>query len=125
MLSPFGKKISAMDLLSPFCKKNRRISPIEFVSPLRSNTVDDGFVKPFLPKDFSDGFVKPFLPKNRPNFGDRFVKPLRQKKFCRCGFAGVVCFGNKNVESIEKKDVVLGLFKFIVNTFARYLDKKV
>ena len=39
---------------------------------------------------------------------------------------GVICFNNKNAESIEKKDVVfLVLFKFIVNTFARYLYKKV
>ena len=45
--------------------------------------------------------------------------------FCRCGFSGVVCFYNRNVESIQKKDVILGLFRCIVNTFARYLDKKV
>ena len=41
---------------------------IEFVSPLRPDTVDDGFVKPFRSKDFSDGFVKPLQPKNRPYF---------------------------------------------------------
>ena len=35
LLSPFGQKISATDLLSPSSQKNRRISPIEFVSPLR------------------------------------------------------------------------------------------
>ena len=124
-VKPFLSKDFSDGFVKPFHQKNRRILPIEFVSPLRLNTVNDGFVKPFQPKDFSDGFVKPFLPKNRPYLGDGFVKPLRQKKFCRCGFAGVVCFDNKNVESIEKKDVVLGLFKFIVNTFARYLVKKV
>ena len=38
---------------------------------------------------------------------------------------GVICFNNKKLESIETKDVVfLVLFKFIVNTSARYLNQK-
>ena len=59
------------------------VSSIQFVSPLRSNTINDGFVKPFQSEDFSDGFVKRFSSKNRPHLGDEFVNPLR-------GFAAVV-----------------------------------
>ena len=98
----------------------RRVSPIEFVSPLRSNTTDDGFVKPFRTEDFSDGFVKPFLPKNRPffwNLSDGFVNLFRQKILQVWSVLTI-----KNAESIEKKDVILVL---VVNTSARYLDKKV
>ena len=88
LLSPFGLQISATDLLSPCCQKNGRISPIEFVKPLRRNTVDDGFVKPFRITDFSDGFVKPF----QQILVIEIVNPLRQKIFVvlqvwflRCG----------------------------------------
>ena len=79
----------------------------EFVSPLRPNTVDDGFDKPFRSNDLTTDLLS------------SYVKNLTI-------FVGVICFYNKNAESIEKKDVVfLVLFKFIVNTFARYLYKKV
>ena len=123
MLGPFRQKIDP--ILVTCSDLTQRVSPIEFVSPLRPNTVDDGFVKPFRKKDLIDGFVKLFSPKNRPHFGDGFVNPLRQKIF-----AGVILqvwsvSTIKTLNQLKKKDVVLVLFKFIVNTFARYLDKKV